>query len=104
MIGWTIRELHRAGEIPVLVMTDGVEVVSTLEALAEGEEAELLAEDEEVPGTSRGRPRKGDERPWAGAERPRTAETARSVGAGAALADEGEAEIHGWVVSSGGEA
>lgn len=33
LLGWTVREFHRAGELPVLVMTEGIEVVSTLAVL-----------------------------------------------------------------------
>lgn len=107
MPGWTIREFHRVGEVPVLVITDGVEVVSTVEALADGEGAELLAEDEEVPGTGGGRPRKGVEVPAAGAELAGSWKgdaMPRNGGVGVVLADEGEPEIGGWVVSPAGEA
>jgi hypothetical protein len=41
LLGWTVRELHRAGDRPVLVMTEGIEVVSTLAVLgAPGADAE----------------------------------------------------------------
>ncbi|MEZ4297002.1 MAG: hypothetical protein R3B70_18700 [Polyangiaceae bacterium] len=42
LLGWVVREIHRGGDVPVVVLVEGAVIASTLEALREPDsEAEL---------------------------------------------------------------
>jgi hypothetical protein len=38
LLGWTVREIHRSGGVPVVMLTDGIVLVTTLDALADDDE------------------------------------------------------------------
>jgi hypothetical protein len=38
LLGWTVREIHRAGGVPVVVLTDGIALVTTLDTLTAADE------------------------------------------------------------------